>query len=165
MDRQDDKSRTGEYSGSDYLTHWERWARENDHNRDRVPAPISVRSKVVLLRSRRANRAAGHREDRAMIPLSLLYWTAGLALGTLLLGLTTRPHDSKPAPATKAVPAAPATSEKAAELPSAKVVPSSIESPNDSFGLFIVLDPVRQTKPVPADQLERKLRDVLTREG
>lgn len=135
-----------------YKPHYELWTVTSDEG---APQPESEPGAP----GRSAPRVLMETKARREIPPQLVYWTLCLALGAMLLGLTTRPTGS-PAQA-------PGMQIVGAEAPS--VVPVATEVPStftDNEPYFvIVLDPIRERRHVPARQLEAQLKEKLTRNG
>lgn len=128
-----------------YETHWERWATLSDGGER---APIELRDT--------SDDPSDEFHKRRELPASIVYWTIGLALGALLLGLGTRPGEvvQQPLPSTQIV--------------SANVAVESIsagEEPDDQPAFVIVLDPPGYLARVSARDLEAQLKERLARNG
>ncbi len=113
---------------------------------------------------------------RFRIPRSFFYWSVGIALIVVTLGLGTRPRRSAPTPpepavtgeaVPDAVPQAVVSASAPAEPTSAPAASASApaDDPADQFTFFIVLEPPPAPHYVDSKSLEAMLRDRLSRDG
>lgn len=128
-----------------YKTHWELWASLSEPL-DRAPIELGDADDQPIIQN----------QQRRELPASIVYWTIGLALGALLVGLSTRPAQ------------VPQQLLPGTEIVTARIPVEPVSTQTDPFEqptFVIVLDPPAHRTHMAPRELEAQLKNKLARRG